>query len=534
MSKSIRLVLVTLSLVILGFLPATARAETSDQQERPNILFLFSDDHAWQSIGAYGGRLKDVAVTPHIDQLASEGMLFRKCYVANALCGPSRAAILTGKYGHRNGVTWNKNANFDGSQQTFPKMMRESGYQTAIIGKWHLKSTPTGFDYFDVMRGQGRYYNPLLLRGDSEGQKSERTVTGYNSDIVGDLSIEWLKNGRDKSKPFMLMSQFKATHHGWCPGPEEYDLYDDVEIPEPSNLFDDFSYRGSAIRDQTLTLYEDLKQGLLIGDPGELGQLNSAQRTAWDAYRSKYRKPFEAMNLEWNDPSKELSRFKYQALLKNFLASGAGIDKNVGKIRTFLEENDLADNTIVIYMADHGFFLGEHGFFDKRFMYEESLRTAFIVHWPGVVEEGVVNDTDIVSNIDIAGTFLDIAGIEIPKEVQGESIVPVLQGETPDDWRKTFLYQYFEMANHHVYPQYGVTDGRHKLIYYPTKNEWEFFDLKKDPQEMISQYYIPENKAIIAALKRELVRLRNQYDCPPSLNIRKEGDWPFEKWEEPL
>ena len=521
---------ITLLLVIASSF-AMAMAKT----DKPNILFIFSDDHAWQSIGAYGGRLKDVANTPNIDKLASEGMLFRKCYVANALCGPSRAAILTGKYGHKNGVTWNRRANFDGSQQTFPKIMRENGYQTAIIGKWHLKSTPTGFDYFDVMEGQGRYYNPLLLTGDADGLKGKRTVTGYNSDIVGDLSIEWLKNGRDKSKPFVLMSQFKATHHGWCPGPEEYDLYDNVTIPEPSNLFDDFSYRGTAIRDQTLTLYKNLNRDLLIGDPGELGELNPDQRVAWDAYRSKFVNPFNQMNLDWDDPNKELSRFKYQALLKNFMASGAGIDKNVGRIRAFLEANDLADNTIVIYMADHGFFLGEHGFFDKRFMYEESLRTAFIVHWPGMVEEGVVNDVDIVSNIDIAETFLDIAGVEVPSDMQGRSLLPVLQGDTPDDWRKTFLYQYFELANHHVYPHYGVTNGRRKLIYYHTQNEWEYFDLKKDPQEMVSQYYIPENKPTIMALKKELVRLRKQHDSSPAgPDINDEGEWPWEKRLKPL
>jgi arylsulfatase A-like enzyme len=502
---------------------------------QPNILFLFSDDHAYQSIGAYQGLLKDVAVTPNIDKLATEGMLFRKCYVANALCGPSRAAILTGKYGHKNGVTWNRKAHFDNTQQTFPKIMRQNGYQTAVIGKWHLKSVPTGFDYFDVMKGQGQYYNPLLMRGNTDGIQEQRTVTGYNSDIVGDLAIEWLKTGRDKSKPFMLMAQFKATHHGWCPGPEEYDLYDDIEIPEPENLFDDFSYRGSAIHDQTLTLYKNLGSQMLIGDPGELGKLNPKQRKAWDLYRSKFRKPFEAMALDWKDPSKKLSQFKYQALLKNFLASGAGIDKNVGRIRDFLEANGLADNTIVIYMADHGFFLGEHGFFDKRFMYEESLRTALIVHWPGMLKKGVVNDKDIVSNIDIAGTLLDMAGIDMPNDMQGESIVPVLKGETPDDWRKTFLYQYFELANHHIYPHYGVTDGRHKLIYYHTKNEWEYFDLKKDPQEMISQYYIPQNKAMIMSLKKELVRLRKQYDCTPAgPDINKEGTWPGKKWLKPL
>ena len=526
--------LLVLKAMVFGFSSVQLLGDTPD---RPNILFLFSDDHAWQSIGAYGGRLKDVANTPNIDKLASEGMLFRKCYVANALCGPSRAAILTGKYGHRNGVTWNRSANFDGSQQTFPKILRQSGYQTAIIGKWHLKSTPTGFDYFDVMRGQGRYYNPLLLTGDADGLKEQRVVTGYNSDIVGDLTIEWLKNGRDKSKPFVLMSQFKATHHGWCPGPEEYNLYDDVHIPEPDNLFDDFSYRGTAIREQTLTLYEDLPYNMMLGDPGELGELNKEQRKAWDAYRAPHAEKFEAMNLGWNNPSRELSRFKYQMLLKNFLASGAGIDKNVGRIRSFLEKNNLADNTIVIYMADHGFFLGEHGFFDKRFMYEESLRTAFIVHWPGIVEEGVVNDVDIVSNIDIAETFLDLAGANIPKEMQGRSLVPVLQGKTPEDWRKTFLYTYHELANHRVQPHYGVTDGRNKLIYYPAHNEWEFFDLKKDPSEMISQYYIPENETTIMELKRELVRLRNYYHCPPTITLRnmnKQASWPYKKRTKPL
>ena len=532
--RSITRALLVLKALVFGFSSVQLLGETPD---RPNILFLFSDDHAWQSIGAYGGRLKDVANTPNIDKLASEGMLFRKCYVANALCGPSRAAILTGKYGHRNGVTWNRSANFDGSQQTFPKILRQSGYQTAIIGKWHLKSTPTGFDYFDVMRGQGRYYNPLLLTGDADGLKEQRVVTGYNSDIVGDLTIEWLKNGRDKSKPFVLMSQFKATHHGWCPGPEEYDLYDDVHIPEPDNLFDDFSYRGTAIREQTLTLYEDLPYNMMLGDPGELGELNKEQRKAWDAYRAPDVEKFEAMNLGWNNPSRELSRFKYQMLLKNFLASGAGIDKNVGRIRSFLEKNNLADNTIVIYMADHGFFLGEHGFFDKRFMYEESLRTAFIVHWPGIVKEGIVNDVDIVSNIDIAETFLDLAGVNIPKEMQGRSLVPVLQGKTPEDWRKTFLYTYHELANHRVQPHFGVTDGRNKLIYYPAHNEWEFFDLKKDPSEMISQYYIPENETTIMELKRELVRLRNYYHCPPTITLRnmnKQASWPYEKRTKPL
>jgi arylsulfatase A-like enzyme len=521
-----------LLILVTQVMVSQAKVASNGSMDSPNILFVFSDDHAWQSIGAYGGRLKEVAHTPNIDKLASEGMLFRKCFVANALCGPSRAAVLTGKYGHRNGVTWNRNTNFDGSQQTFPKMMRQNGYQTAIIGKWHLASVPTGFDYFDVMKGQGRYYNPFLQRGNAEGLQDTRTVVGYNSDIVGDLSIEWLKNGRDKSKPFMLMSQFKATHHGFCPGPEEYDLYDDVHIPEPDNLFDDFSYRGTAIREQTLTLYKNLSHAILVGDPGELGELNPDQRKAWDAYRSKFFEPFQAMNLNWSDQSRELSRFKYQSLLKNFLASGAGIDKNVGRIRAFLQENDLADNTVVIYMADHGFFLGEHGFFDKRFMYEEALRTAFIVHWPGKVEEGVVNDRDIVSNIDIASTFLEMAGIEIPQEIQGRSMVPVLEGKTPDDWRKTFLYTYHELANHNVQPHFGVTDGRNKLIYYPKYNEWEFFDLKKDPQEMISQYFIPENKTVITKLKKELVRLRNQYHCPPVIthrNMNKKANWDYEK-----
>ena len=496
---------------------------------KPNILFVFSDDHAWQSIGAYQSRLKDIANTPNIDQLAKEGMLFRKCYVTNALCGPSRATVLTGKYGHLNGVTWNKKARFDGSQQTFPKLMRDQGYETALIGKWHLGTTPTGFDYFDVMSGQGKYYNPSLNRGDIEGVQETRTVKGHNSNVVADLSIDWLKNGRDKEKPFLLMAQFKATHHGWAPAPEDYELYDEVVVPEPDNLFDDFSTRGTAIRNQTLTLYEDLKESLLLGDPGELGTLDPDQRQAWEAYRAKDRSPFEAMDLKWGDGSRELARFKYQVFMKNFLATGAGIDRNVGRIRGFLREHDLAENTIVIYMADHGFFLGEHGFFDKRFMYEESLRTAFIVHWPGVVECGVVNDTDMVSNLDIASTFLDIAGIEIPGDIQGESLVPILQGKTPVDWRKTFLYEYFEMANHNVPPNTGVTDGRRKLIYYNKTHEWEFFDLETDPHEMKSQYYNPEYGETIEGLKRELKRLRSKYKCTSTINFDYQIQWPYEK-----
>jgi len=306
--------------ILLFFLWAQVVASQAKKpSDSPNILFVFSDDHAWQSIGAYGGRLKEVAHTPHIDKLASEGMLFRKCFVANALCGPSRAAILTGKYGHRNGVTWNRNTNFDGSQQTFPKILRKNGYQTAIIGKWHLASVPTGFDYFDVMKGQGRYYNPFLQRGNAEGLQDTRTVVGYNSDIVGDLTIEWLKNGRDKSKPFMLMSQFKATHHGFCPGPDEYDLYDDVHIPEPDNLFDDFSYRGTAIREQTLTLYKNLSHAILVGDPGELGKLNPIKKAGM----------FIALNfphlsgddLIWMIKT-ESFRFKYQPFSKTFWLRG--------------------------------------------------------------------------------------------------------------------------------------------------------------------------------------------------------------------
>lgn len=508
--------------------------DAEEPSAKPNILFIFSDDHAWQAIGAYESRLKDIANTPHIDRLAKEGMLFRKCYVTNALCGPSRATVLTGKYGHLNGVTWNKKARFDGSQETFPKLMRGHGYETAVIGKWHLGTTPTGFDYFDVMSGQGKYYNPLLSKGNAEGVQEKRIVEGHNSNVVADLSIEWLRNGRDKEKPFLLMAQFKATHHGWAPAPEEYDLYDDVEIPEPENLFDDFSYRGTAIRNQTLTLYEDLREGLLLGDPGELGKLDPEQRKAWNSYRAKDRKPFEAMGLGWNNNNKELSRFKYQVFMKNFLATGAGIDRNVGRIRDFLEENDLAENTIVIYMADHGFFLGEHGFFDKRFMYEESLRTAFIVHWPGVVEHGVVNDEDIVSNLDIASTFLDIAGIEIPEEIQGESLVPVLKGRTPEGWRKSFLYEYFEMANHNVPPNCGVTDGRYKLIYYSKAHEWEFFDLKTDPDEMVSQYYVPEYQETIEDLKEELKRLRTKYKCTSTIDFNREVKWPYEKRTTPV
>ena len=508
------------------------------QAQQPNILFIFSDDHTNQAISAYGDFLKDVAVTPSIDRLAREGMRFDRCYVTNSICGPSRAVIQTGKYSHVNGFRANDDS-FDGSRQTFPKILRQNGYQTAVIGKWHLKSDPEGFDYWDVMWNQGEYYNPTMIRGNASGRLNTRTVTGYNSDIVGELAMNWLENDRDTNKPFMLMMQYKATHRGWAPGPGYYDMYDTVEIPEPATLFDDYSYRGSAAYYQDMSIRHSMaERDVKLVAPEGLGVLNGTQSVAWNAFTSKVHADFSSGGYNWDNKADDnLVRWKYKRYMQDYLACGAHMDQNIGRVLQYLDDHGLADNTVVIYSSDQGFYVGEHGWFDKRFMYEESLRTPFIVRWPGVVTPGSANETDIVSNLDFPETFLDIAGIDVPPDMQGRSLVPILEGRTPQDWRRSFYYQYFEgpYSWHAVHRHYGVTTGRYKLIYYHDVDEWEFYDLAKDSNEMINQYYISENDSIIQVLKAELSRLREELGVPA--DPPRDNALPtvtIQQWTEPL
>jgi arylsulfatase A-like enzyme len=502
------------SIVALSLLSGVAAvlADAEPPAKRPNIVFIFSDDHARQAIGAYGST---VAKTPRLDQLAKQGMRFDRCLCTNSICGPSRAVVLTGKYSHLNGFIDNK-SRFDGSQQTFPKLLRKAGYQTAIVGKWHLVSDPTGFDYWEVLPGQGQYYNPEFKT--AAGQVK---YTGYATDIITDRAINWLRGGRDKDRPFVLMCQNKAPHRPWEPPPKYLHMFDDVTFPEPPTLFDDYAGRASPAKEQEMTIARhmllafDLKVAPEAGDDSQdarmwkqqMKRLNLEQRRAWEEAYGPRNEAFRKANLA----GKDLTRWKYQQYMKDYLRCIASVDENVGRLLDYLDEAGLADNTVVVYSSDQGFYLGEHGWFDKRWMYEESLRMPLIVRWPGRIKPGSV-DEHLASNLDFAETFLDIAGVSAPADMQGRSLVPLLKGESPADWRKTFYYHYYEYPQpHHVPPHYGVRTDGYKLIGYPKTDEWELFDLARDPHEMRSVYADPAYADTVRELKAELTRLRERY-----------------------
>lgn len=479
----------------------STRSAASVPPPRPNILFLFSDDHAYQALSAYGHRLNQ---TPNLDRLAREGMRFDRCLVTNSICGPSRAVILTGKYSHQNGFYNNTNSRFDGSQVTFPKLLQKAGYQTALFGKWHLVSNPTGFDFWEIMPGQGQYYNPPLIRN---GQRVK--YDGYVSDVITDHTLDWLKQ-RDPSRPFLMMAQHKAPHRSWEPNLKHLELYDKVKFPEPDTLFDDYSGRGKAEKNQEMTLAATLTdQDLKLVPPTTM---TPEQRKVWDAYYVPRNAEFHKANLQ----GKELVRWKYQRYMHDYLATVASVDESVGRVLDYLKETGLDKNTIVVYASDQGFYLGEHGWFDKRWVFEESLRTPLLVRWPGVTKPGSVNK-DLVSNLDFAQTFLDAAGVTASAEMQGRSLVPVLKGKTPKDWRKSFYYHYYEYpAVHSVARHYAVVTDRYKLVhfYQPDSDYWELFDRKKDPKELRSVYGNPEYAKVQKELEVELTRLRAEYRLP--------------------
>lgn len=472
-------------------------------EERPNILFVFTDDHASHAMSCYGSKINK---TPNLDRIANEGMLFKNCFCTNSICGPCRAVILTGKHSHINGFRQNGNR-FDGGQQTFPKLLQKGGYQTAMIGKWHLSSLPTGFDYYEILKGQGPYYNPPMIKN---GKNVKHT--GYTTDIITDLALSWLKNSRDKNKPFVMMYQHKAPHRNWQPGPKYLNKYDGVKIPEPDNLFDDYAGRGSAARQQDMTIEKTLTAYDLKLTPPR--NLTKEQLEKWNAAYQPKNAAFRKAELT----GKSLVRWKYQRYIKDYLRCIDSVDENVGRVLDYLDESGLAKNTIVIYSSDQGFYLGDHGWFDKRFMYEESYRQPFIVRWPGVVKPGSVTD-ELVSNLDFAETFLDICGVKIPGDMQGVSVVPVLKGKTPKDWRKSLYYHYYEFygnrrSAHMVRRHYGVRTKRYKLIHFYNLDEWELYDLEKDPREMNSVYGNTEYKEIAKRLTAEVKRLQTVYKVP--------------------
>jgi len=495
---------------------AADNAKTADKGKataaRPNILFVFTDDHASHAISAYGSKINK---TPNIDRLANEGMLFRNCFCTNSICAPSRAVIQTGKHSHLNGVI-NNRVHFNGDQQTFPKLLQKAGYQTAMVGKWHLKSEPRGFDYWEVLPGQGDYYNPNFRTPAGRVRR-----TGYVTDVITDLALDWLKEKRDPSKPFMMMYQHKAPHRSWWPGPKHLTMYDDVTIPEPATLFDDYANRTSATQTQKMTIanHMALATDLKVPPGGELPKwdkeawsgrykrFTEEQRKAWDAAYGPKNEAFKKANLQ----GKELVRWKYQRYIKDYLRTIASVDDNLGRVLDYLDKTGLADNTVVIYSSDQGFYLGDHGWYDKRWMYEESLRMPFIVRWPGKIKPGSV-DKHLVQNLDFAETFLDIAGVEVPDDMQGHSLVPLLEGKSLADWRQSIYYHYYEFPGaHSVRRHYGVRTDRYKLIYYYEIDEWELFDLEKDPDELKSVYDDAAYAETVKDLKTELQRLRGHY-----------------------
>ncbi len=453
-------------------------------RSRPNIIFIMSDDHAAHAISAYGSRINK---TPNIDRLAIGGMKLNNCFCTNSICTPSRAAILTGQYSHKNGV-YTLNDKLDGSRNNVAKELQAAGYQTAMIGKWHLVNTPTGFDHWNILPGQGAYYDPEFIT--AAGRKK---YTGYCTDLIGDFSLEWLK-GRDKTKPFFLMCHHKAPHRPWQPSPKYAKLFEGTDIPEPDNLLDKHVGMAASPSAVKMRVGEDTtKTDLKVDRPAGL-------------------------------EGEALKKWAYQLYIKDYLRCVQSVDDNVGRVLDYLEAEKLAENTLVIYTSDQGFFLGDHGFFDKRLMYEESLRMPLLARLPGVTKAGSVSD-EMVLNVDFAATFLELAGRAKPAEMQGRSFGKVLAGGKAKEPRKAAYYRYWmhNDGDHHVPGHYGVRTKDYKLIYYygkplgmtgafepATAPEWEFFDLRKDKREMMNRYSEPAYQGVIAKLKVELARLQKE------------------------
>jgi len=467
--------------------------------KKPNILFIMTDDHASHAMSCYGSRIN---TTPNIDRIASEGIRFENCFCTNSICAPSRAVILTGKHSHLNGVRDNA-LRFDGTQQIFPRLLQQGGYQTVMIGKWHLKSDPTGFDYWNVLPGQGHYYNPDLIE---MGERKQ--YPGYVTDIVTDIALEFLESRRDKAKPFMMMLHHKAPHRNWQPAPRHLKIYDEVKFPEPDTLFDDYSTRSTAASEQEMTLRDHMRNeyDLKMGSPP--GRLNEEQKAAWEAAYGPKREAFERKKPEGD----ELVRWKYQRYMEDYLGCIAAVDENIGRVLDYLDRSGLAENTIVLYTSDQGFYLGDHGWYDKRFMYEESLRMPLVARFPGSIKSGSVN-AELVSNIDFAPTFLELAGADIPQDMQGNSFGRLLQGRKVKDWRQSVYYHYYEYpAVHMTKRHYGVRTKRHKLIhFYHDIDAWELYDLEKDPRELNNVYDNPAYANTVKEMKAELKRLQELY-----------------------
>jgi len=489
---------------------------------RPNIIFMMSDDHGYQAISAYSDHLIQ---TPQIDRLATQGMKFTNACVTNSICAPSRAVILTGKHSHINGKIDNRFP-FDTTNVTFPQIFHDNGYQTAMFGKLHFGNNPKGFDQFKILPGQGRYYNPIFITK-NEGRIQ---LDGYTTDIITEMTLDWLEEERDPNKPFLLFYLHKAPHREWLPAPRHYKEFINKTFPEPPTLFDDYEGRGTAAKEAEMNLlkhmnwagdskiYPEVMDELGIPetyswDKGafdrEVGAMNPAQRAEWDEVygpmNEEFKKNYPNMTEE------EKMKWRYQRYMQDYLGSIAAVDEGVGRVLDYLDYSGLAENTMVVYTSDQGFYLGEHGWFDKRFIYDESFKTPLLVRWPGVIEPGSVN-TQMVQNLDFAQTFLDAAGIKAPSDMQGESLLPLFKGNT-ENFRDAVYYHYYEYpAVHMVKRHYGIVTEDYKLVhFYYDIDEWELYDRKKDPQELKSVYDDPEYADVVEDLKKQLSDLRVKY-----------------------
>lgn len=462
----------------------------------PNILFIMSDDHAAHAISAYGSKVNQ---TPNLDRIAHEGMRFDKCFCINSICTPSRATILTGKYSHLNGVpVFNR---FDGSQPTVAKYLQAAGYHTGMIGKWHLGSDPTGFDEWEILPGQGVYFNPVFIN-----TNGRHTINGYVSDVITDLSIDFLKN-RPKDKPFFLMCHHKAPHRNWQPDAKHKAMFAKLTIPEPSTLHDDYSTRTDAIRECTQKVFYDLtRRDLKLEPPADL---KGPALNKWlDTKPTEVETEIDGKMTKLTGDA--LNTWKYQRYMQDYLACVQSVDDNVGRLLDWLDKNGLSSNTVVIYTSDQGFFLGDHDLFDKRFMYEQSVHMPFLVRWPGVIKPGSTQEGMII-NSDFAPTFMDIAGLKVPDDMQGRSVVPLCKGQVPPDWRTSYYYRYYhDPGDHNTRAHYGVRTTTHKLIYFWKKEQWEMYDLVKDPDELHNIYNDPSQQQVVADLKKELYRLKKE------------------------
>ena len=498
------------------------------KMKRPNILFIMSDDHAENAISCYN---KSLINTPNIDRIAQEGILFKNSFVTNSICAPSRATMLTGKYSNKNGLRDNRDE-FDGGQMTFTKQLQKAGYNSYIVGKWHLKSNPTGFDDWQILIDQGEYYNPRFIENGVE-----KKYTGYTTDIITDKAIDVL-NRRNPDKPFCLLVHHKAPHRNWMPDAKHMNAYDDRDLPIPETFYDDYKNRKAAesadmrIDDMYLSHDLKLKKEYYEKETGTGGsskfaaeaenswqkmyeRLTDEQRKAWDAHYDSINKKFKEANLK----GKELSEWKYQRYIKDYLSCILSVDENVGRLLDYLDNSGLAEDTIVIYTSDQGFYLGEHGWYDKRFMYEESLSMPLLMRYPKEIKPNQVSE-EMVLNLDFAPTFLDFAGVDIPTEMQGESFRSITRGKKLDDWRTSMYYHYYEYPHgwHDVKCHYGIRTQRYKLIhFYNDIDSWELYDLENDPNEINNIYDEPKYLNVIAELKTELDKLQKKYgDTDPT------------------